>query len=199
MGTIYISTNLVNQKQYVGQTTRNLQERKNNHKKFSYYFGAALKKYGLENFKWIHFDCAIEELDWVETFLIKELKTLAPNGYNCETGGNKQKVMSKSSRKKMSKAKKGTIMSEESRKKMSERRKGVKFSEEHKLHIAESKMGEKNPMFGNTHSKEVRQKLSEFNKNKILSNEHRDKIAKTLIGHSVSEETRQKISETLKA
>ena len=91
-GTIYIATNLINEKQYIGQTIRNLDKRVSEHKRhINRVLYSALKKYGIENFKWVSFSCPEEELDWQETFLIKELNTLAPNGYNLDSGGNKQK------------------------------------------------------------------------------------------------------------
>ncbi|MFA5031326.1 MAG: GIY-YIG nuclease family protein [Patescibacteria group bacterium] len=103
LGTIYIATNLVNGKQYVGQTTKNLKRRIRGHKnKRNYPISNAIKKYGIENFKWISFSCPEEDLDWQESFLIKELNTLAPYGYNLETGGNKNKHLHKSTREIMS-------------------------------------------------------------------------------------------------
>jgi group I intron endonuclease len=93
-GTIYIVINLINKKQYVGQTVRNLKKRIREH--INGNCGAsllhkAIKKYGIENFKWISFSCPEEDLDWQETFLIKELNTLIMSGYNLDSGGNKNK------------------------------------------------------------------------------------------------------------
>jgi len=100
IGTIYIATNLVNRKQYVGQTTRNLKRRIRGHKnKSNYPFSNAIRKYGFEKFKIISFSCPEENLDWTETFLIKELNTLVRNGYNLESGGNKNKHLHKSTKK----------------------------------------------------------------------------------------------------
>jgi group I intron endonuclease len=105
-GTIYIATNLINGKQYVGQTIRNLEERKRGHrngrKNQVCLLTRAIKKYGEENFKWISFSCPKENLNWQETFLIKNLITSAPNGYNLESGGCKNKIVSEITRKRMS-------------------------------------------------------------------------------------------------
>jgi hypothetical protein len=52
-GIIYVATNLINNKQYVGQTSRKLYERKSNHKneKNTFPIHLAIKKYGINNFK----------------------------------------------------------------------------------------------------------------------------------------------------
>jgi group I intron endonuclease len=104
-GTIYIVTNLLNGKQNIGQTTRKLTERIWEHKTGvgSVLLHKAVKKYGMENFKWVSFSCPEEDLDWQETFLIKELNTLVPNGYNLETGGHKNKHHHEITKQKMSK------------------------------------------------------------------------------------------------
>lgn len=49
----------------------------------------AINKYGSENFKveLIH-ECPVEELNYFETFYIKEQNTISPNGYNLTSGGN---------------------------------------------------------------------------------------------------------------
>lgn len=99
-GTIYIATNLLNGKQYVGQTIKPLKTRISSHThadrcKLIY---RAIKKYGIENFKWISFSCPIQEMDWQEVFLIKEMNTMEPNGYNLDSGGNKQKQRSGSTK-----------------------------------------------------------------------------------------------------
>lgn len=97
-GIIYISTNLINGKQYVGQTVQKLRNRIACHKyevkkniKNSSIFHNAINKYDLKNFKWVSFSCPEEELDWQENFLIKELNTLSPNGYNLDNGGHGNK------------------------------------------------------------------------------------------------------------
>lgn len=92
-GTIYIATNLSNKKQYIGQTIQPIKERIREHKnstiKTNTCFGNAIKKYGIDGFKWIYFSCLEEDLDWCEVFLIKKLNTLSPNGYNLTSGGQK--------------------------------------------------------------------------------------------------------------
>ena len=83
---------MVNGKQYVGQTTRTLEQRWKEHCRKSSqctYLHYAIKKYGKENFKVEQIDIALdkEELDYKEQQHIKCYNTLAPNGYNLNTGG----------------------------------------------------------------------------------------------------------------
>lgn len=97
---IYLITNMVNGKQYVGQTTRSLQQRWREHccnSSQCTYLHNAIAKYGKENFKVEQIDIAIdqEELDYKESQYIKFYNTLAPNGYNLDTGGKGGRQFSK--------------------------------------------------------------------------------------------------------
>ena len=89
---VYLITNKVNGKQYVGQTIRSLEERWKDHCRVrdENYFHRAIRKYGPENFSLEIIDTAEtdEELDEKEIFWIKELNTLFPNGYNLKEGGD---------------------------------------------------------------------------------------------------------------
>ena len=91
---------MVNGKQYVGQTSRTLEQRwreqcANNSQ--CTYLHNAISKYGKENFKVEQIDTALdqEELDYKEQRYIKYYNTLAPNGYNLESGGTYGKRLSK--------------------------------------------------------------------------------------------------------
>ena len=90
---------MVNGKQYVGQTTRTLEQRWREHcaaNSQCTYLHNAIVKYGKENFKVEQIDIALdqEELDYKEQQYIKCYNTLAPNGYNLETGGSSGKRLS---------------------------------------------------------------------------------------------------------
>lgn len=94
MKCIYLRTNLVNGKQYVGQTN-DFKQRECDWKctKSSYagaYIDNARKKYGLENWKVeILKECDTqEELNEWEIYYIKKYNTKKPNGYNLTDGGN---------------------------------------------------------------------------------------------------------------
>lgn len=89
---IYLATNNVNGKCYVGQTIRSLEARWKDHcrTKDDNYFHNAIRKYGSENFTVKVLDTAEteQELDLKEIYWIKKLNTLSPNGYNLREGGN---------------------------------------------------------------------------------------------------------------
>lgn len=96
MGIIYKITNKSTNKVYIGQTTRNINERWREHVAKSNpsdgtYLHNAISKYGAENFsieEILH--CEDTELDFNEIRKIAEYNSLFPNGYNltCGGGGN---------------------------------------------------------------------------------------------------------------
>ncbi|MFA5031266.1 MAG: NUMOD3 domain-containing DNA-binding protein [Patescibacteria group bacterium] len=142
LGTIYIGINLLNGMRYVGQTTRKLKERIAGHKcgkkKQICILTRAIKKYGIKNFKWISFSCVEEDLDWTEQFLIKELNTLAPNGYNLETGGHENKHHSEITKQKIRKRAIGRLQTEETKQKKREKSNGINNPFYGKRHTEES-------------------------------------------------------------
>jgi group I intron endonuclease len=89
---IYLVTNKINGKQYVGQTIRPLSERWRDHCRLDRdnYFHRAIHKYGKENFDIEVIDTAEneDELDRKEIDWIQKLNTMIPNGYNLKSGGN---------------------------------------------------------------------------------------------------------------
>lgn len=98
MGYIYLITNTVNGKQYVGQTIRkNIETRWNQHRKCDAkscgsYLLRAYKKYGIEKFKFqIICICFDEVCNQLEMEYIKKFNTLSPNGYNLKEGGHNSK------------------------------------------------------------------------------------------------------------
>lgn len=140
---IYKVTNKINNKIYIGQTIRTLEERIKEHKrKRSSSLYKAFNKYGIENFEFEIIDrCnTTEELNEKEIYWIKYYDCLIPKGYNlCEGGGQTN----------------GYCHREESKIKMSNNR-GRYY-------------GEKNPFYGKTHTLEQKQKWSEERKGKDLS------------------------------
>lgn len=101
MGCIYLITNIVNKKQYVGYTSfDNVLKRFEEHwrsrksqKNGKSYLHAAMAKYGKENFSIKQIDITSED-DWIEKeqFWIQYYNTLVPNGYNICIGGEKPPV-----------------------------------------------------------------------------------------------------------
>jgi hypothetical protein len=79
----------------------------------------------------------------------------------------------------------GVLVSKETRKKLSELRK-CKYS------------GEKNPMYGKSHSEEVRKRMSESHKGKLIPEEVRKRMSKSHKDKSHSTERKRKMSESKK-
>jgi group I intron endonuclease len=134
MGYVYLITNTINGKRYVGQSQQiDIEKRWSAHRSMSpnnvgSYLYAAYKKYGIENFKFqIICICFDEDCDTYENEYIQKFNTMRPGGYNLKTGGNNVKY-SEESRKLISRRLKET-MTAERRKHMSEIRKGKKVSE----------------------------------------------------------------------
>jgi group I intron endonuclease len=94
MGYIYLITNKINGKQYIGQSCcEDINSRWNDHKRckktsLGTYLYNAYKKHGIENFKYqLICICFDEDCDTYEKEYIKKYNTLLPNGYNMLEGG----------------------------------------------------------------------------------------------------------------
>ena len=90
---IYKITNLINGKIYIGQTTKSIDIRWKQHCKansYCNYLKNAIQKYGKENFTIEEIDGAnsLSELNYLEKHYICKFNSLAPNGYNLQSGGN---------------------------------------------------------------------------------------------------------------
>jgi len=93
-GVIYVVTNLVNGKQYVGLTTTSLEQRWERHLEQVFRKEASLIHKAIAEFKEENFTIEvvahasnIEELRFNERKWIQKLNTIAPNGYNVTLGG----------------------------------------------------------------------------------------------------------------
>jgi len=89
---VYLVTNTINGKRYVGQTSNSLEERRKQHLKISsgcLALRSALVKYGFENFEFssLFEDLNLEQANYFEKEYIDRYKTKAPNGYNLTDGG----------------------------------------------------------------------------------------------------------------
>jgi group I intron endonuclease len=174
---IYILTNSINGKQYVG-ITNSLRKRWNKHKNASGSapaLHAAIKKYGVDVFIFTHFLDAFdsESAKKIEVMLIKEHNTKSPFGYNLTSGGDGFLEPCDELKKKLSNSHKGKTQSEETKKKRSEslkkayfegRHSGVKnktwkWSEDSRKEFSDLKKGKNNPMYGNSLSKEHIEKI----------------------------------------
>lgn len=176
MKTIYLRTNLVNGKQYVGQT-RNMKQREYawNCLKLRYSNDIITEdrdKYGLENFKTeILRECNDSEGDYWEQYYIKEYNTKYPNGYNISDGGIGAFGIH------LTPWNKGIPMSEEAKIKLSETKigcvswmKGKHHSEETKKKISEAKKGSLPWIKGKHHTEESKRKMSEAKKGMLPPN-----------------------------
>ncbi len=99
VGCIYVLTNKINRKVYVGQTTKTFEERlkrhvynanrgKIHHMAITY----AINKHGIDNFDKIHITCDINKLDELERYYIKAFNSKVPNGYNIKSGGQSKEA-----------------------------------------------------------------------------------------------------------
>lgn len=185
---IYKITNKINGKIYIGQTTRSLQHRWQQHCWISSRcscLNKAIHKYGKENFTVEQIDvaCDIDELNMKEQYWIEYYDCIAPKGYNLTSGGE------------------GYIVCEETRRKLSIVNRGRRpflgkhHTEETRKKMSESSKGEKNPNFGKHPSDETRQRMSEAQKGRHHSEESIEKMRQAHLGRVFTEEHRRKISE----
>lgn len=159
---LYKITNLINGKCYIGQT-KNWSQRMSRHRKEKKSaISIAINKYGIENF-------SFEKLAILEDFIIDEAEvkaikifnSLAPNGYNIETGGNACKKLSQEQIEKMKATKKAN---------------GYKPSPETIAKRSAALTGQKR-------TAEQKAMYSAIFKGRIISEEQRKKISQTLKGN----------------
>ena len=125
---IYLITNLINNKKYVGKSIDPSQRWKahiKDSKKYTdRYLYRAMNKYGSENFFFeiIEDNIPLNKIDSKEIFWIKELSTRAPNGYNMTDGGDGSvgRKMNSHTKKVLLEYKKNNRVSEGTKKKQSE-------------------------------------------------------------------------------
>lgn len=162
---IYILTNTINLKKYIGQS-ENVRERVRYHLSLNnQVIHKAIKKYKPENFTLecqYYPELSDDEREKLEIFLIAEHNTICPFGYNLTQGGKGFKN---------------------------------KHTEETKEKIRQAHIGSNNYFYGKKHHEHSIQKMSDSKKGKLLSKSHKQNISKGLMGRVVSTETRQKLSE----
>ena len=158
-GVIYKITNTIDGKIYIGKTKQKLSKRISQHKcdskKGSLGIGAAIRKYGWENFTVeVIEECPIELLNEREIFFIAELNSKSPHGYNLTDGGDGGKGYSpnKETRDKISVKLKSMGHKPPSQK-------GKTFSKEHKANISAAKTGKKRKPLSKGHKKKISAKL----------------------------------------
>ena len=170
---IYMYTNLVNGKKYIGQAI-NFNKRHKQHidesvknkgnRSYNMIFHKAIRKYGIDNFTVVILKESLPTkriMNLYECYYIKKYNTLSinGNGYNVKEGGDGGNVFYG----------KTEDEKKEIREKMSESAKSKIFTDEHKKNMSEARKGEKNKFYGKHHSEETKTILREKNSGKNSS------------------------------
>lgn len=171
---VYMHTNKINNKKYIGLTRLEAKERWRSGKgyKTQKHFNRAIQKYGWDNFEHsiLFSGLDAETAEKIERELIKKYKTMNPKlGYNKTSGGECKKTVSAETIEKMRIANTGK----------NNPRYGKKATRETRKKMSESRKGEKNPRYGI-----------------VLSDEVKEKISQSLTGIKEPEETCRKKSES---
>lgn len=175
---------------YVGQSS-NLKRRFRNYRSLIATLKDQVKlyrsflKHGVENHQFDVIEyCSREQLNCSERFWQDEFDAISDQNLNCllTKCGDKPKVVSEETRRKISASSKGKTVSEETRKKIGDAHRGEKsimygknISQEHKDKISNSNKGRK-------HSEETRERMREASLGKIISQEQRDKLSEINMG-----------------
>jgi hypothetical protein len=169
---IYLVTNKLNGKKYVGQTKQTLSYRWHKHMKRGNALFNAIRKYGGSNFT-IEEVCKCDsnkELCKMEKYWIKKLNTMYPSGYNLTTGGELKKEYSLTTIEKLRLSHLGHKPTPETLKRMSEAQKIAQLKPE----------------------------LVEVKRKRMLGNKLTLGVSPWNKGKSWDEETKKKISESKK-
>lgn len=174
---VYMHTNKINNKKYIGQTCKNVRDRWRNGVGYinSPYFWNAIQKYGWDNFEHeiIANNLTKEEADKMEIELIALYDTTNDkNGYNLTSGGGGVS---------------GFVFSEESKRKMSEFQK-KRWTDDLKEEWSKRYSGENNPMYG----------VSRYGEENPMYGVHRYGEENPMYGKHLSDEAKLKIGEAHK-
>ena len=218
-GFIYITTNMVNGRKYLGK------KKFDDEDNWLTYLGSgttlrrAIKKHGAESFSRniVCFCNSLDELNKAEYDLSVYLNVVeSDDWYNLQyggAGGSDGRVVTESTRRKISESNTGKVHSEEFKEKMREKFKGennpmygrIRTAEYSEL-MRQRMSGENNPNYGRRRSEETKEKIRQSLKGKMvgeknpnygnhLSDEAKRKISMANKGRIPSEETRRKLSE----
>lgn len=200
-GCIYKTTNLINGKIYIGQTTKSERVLKGTYKGSGTYLGNAINKYGYNNFivELICYAKNKDQLDELEKQYIINFNSIRPSGYNLMQGGgggNSLEFMSYEERKefcnKVSVGSIGRILSENHKNNIGKSCKNVwdnLSKEKREIHSNKLRIANINKI----HSEETKNKLRKFNLGKSTSEITKNKISIALINRPKSEDSKKKI------
>lgn len=203
---VYVHTNKINGKKYIGQTCQWPPEKRWRLNGVGYkhneYFYRSIQKYGWDNFEHqiIEINLTIEEANELEENLIEKFNTLnRTKGYNLRHGGNNGKH-SKETKEKFKKAweHRDRIMPEHVKEALIKANTGRHPTEETIRKISEAQKGKpryyirgkNNPNYGRKYTDEERKIMSDKlkgnnnpNYGKHFSKEHKRKIGESNMGH----------------
>lgn len=173
---IYCITNLINNKKYIGQTHKPIEERfkrhcwKSEHTK-NMPISLSIRKYGKEFFKieCLSVHTTQQELDTAEINAVLAYNTFCPNGYNLRAG-NARGITSEITKQRISNSNKGKKASIETKKKLSISHTGYKMKQETKDKLSSLNKGKKGSELCYQRARESLQKEYDFidpNGNKI--------------------------------
>jgi len=158
-----------------------------------------IRKVGADNIKihFLHKDISEEEAFYWESYWIKYIgrRDLGEGTLcNLTDGGEGEsgRTCFEETRQKISKSMRGKTRSTETKQKMAQAVRGRILSDEHKQKISDAHegkfIGEKNPMYGKSHTEAAKQKIRDARKSQ----------PPPMMGKSHTEETKRKISKSLK-
>lgn len=167
---VYLITNLINNKKYVGQTLTTLKKRFARHcwasttnaKKMP--ISTAIGKYSKENFI-IELLCecsSTDELNEKELYYAQLYNTFSPNGYNLKAGGRKTFYVSDETKNKISIGNMGKTRSDETKRKLSISHLGNIPSDETRQKLSDANKGKRGSDLCYQRSVEVNQKTYHF-------------------------------------
>lgn len=214
---VYVITNLLNSKVYVGLSSQSMDDRWYGHRNDArngsrYYFHRALRKYGFESWKHdVVRTCeTFEEAASAEREIIAQLEACHPRkGYNRTLGGDGC-AASEATRRKISETCLGKQVSSVTRAKMSASQSALVELGLCQFQRPEVQAQARAARVGIPHSEATRRKMSAAHTGKKmseaarkkmsqahegvpLSDEHRRAMSEAQLGHTVSEDTKQKI------
>jgi group I intron endonuclease len=182
---IYLITNALDGKMYVGQSKR-ISKRFWRHKdaartqnpREAFYLHKAIAKHGVDNFKFEVLLYAVDSdyLNLMEQNCIAKYNTFYPNGYNLDTGGGVKKCFAEETKQKISAALKGRPCptkgkphKEETKQKIAIALKGKKKTQEHIKNAASARIGYK-------HSEETKAKMRSVDRSYLSSPEQKERL-----------------------
>lgn len=210
---IYLITNTVTGKQYVGQSNgikkrfaRHKRAARTKHRREAFYLHNSISKHGVENFKFevLLYAKDREYLNLMEQRCIEAYGTLSPAGYNLDSGGGVSRVLSEASKAKLLGRpawNKGIPISEEQRRKQSQAMLGKPSPQKGKPQTEEAKRKQSEKMKGRTAwnkgmsmAEEQKAKLRGLDKSYTKTPEYRAKMSEALKKRGISPEHRAKIA-----